>query len=488
MLLNKRPILKILCAVMTLVGTAMLIPTAVALYYKETKAVLSLLVCSVPMIIIGLLVIKLTPKEDNTVLRMRDGFFIVAAAWIAMSALGGLPFVISGSIPNFFDAFFETASGFTTTGSTILTDIEAMPKGMLFWRSFTHWLGGMGVLVLTIALLPMLGIGGQKIMRAETTGPTMDKISFTTNESARNLYLIYTGMTVIEIVLLMFGGIGFFDAATHAFGTLGTGGLSTHSASVGYFNSVYVDMVITLFMLLAGVNFNLYYFLLSGKPRNMFKDPELRTYLCIVGGCTLFIAGMLYFKNFYGTIGESLRYSVFQTTSIITTTGYGTADFDLWPVTCKVILFVLMLVGGCASSTGGGVKVIRVILTAKLIKRAADRRLHRKALTPIKVGGKTVSEHTLFGVTVFMALFAITIIGGTLLVSLDGFGLTTSLSSVVACLCNIGPGFELVGPTMNYALFSVPVKILLSLLMIAGRLELYTIILMFTPVFWDENR
>ena len=488
MLLNKRPILKILCAVMTLVGVAMLIPTAVALYYKETKAVMSLLVCALPMIIIGVLVIKLTPKEDNTVLRMRDGFFIVAAAWIAMSALGGMPFVISGSIPNFFDAFFETASGFTTTGSTILTNIEAMPKGMLFWRSFTHWLGGMGVLVLTIALLPMLGIGGAKIMRAETTGPTMDKISFTTNESARKLYLIYGGMTLIEIILLMFGGTGFFDAATHAFGTLGTGGLSTHSASIGYFNNLYVEMVITVFMILAGVNFNLYYFLLSGKPRQMFRDPELRTYLCIVCGSTLFIAAMLFIKNTYSTIGDSLRYSVFQVSSIITTTGYGTADFDTWPITCRLILFLLMIVGGCASSTGGGVKVIRVIITAKLIKRAADRRLHRKALTPIKVGGKTVSESTLAGVGIFMLLFVVTIIGGTLLVSRDGYDLTTSLSSVIACLCNIGPGFALVGPTMNYALFSESVKLVLSLLMIAGRLELYTIILMFTPVFWDENR
>ena len=473
---------------MTIVGISMLIPTAVALYYKESKAVMSLLVCAVPMIIIGYLVIKLTPKEDNTVLRMRDGFFIVAAAWIAMSALGALPFVISGSIPNFFDAFFETASGFTTTGSTILTEIEALPKGILFWRSFTHWLGGMGVLVLTIALLPMLGIGGQKIMRAETTGPTMDKISFTTNESARKLYLIYGGMTVIEIILLMFGGIGFFDAATHAFGTLGTGGLSTHGASIGYFNSVYIEMVITVFMLLAGINFNLYYFLLSGKPKNMFRDPELRVYLCIVAVATLFMGGMLYFKNTYGSIGESLRYSVFQTASIITTTGYGTADFDTWPITCRVIIFCLMIVGGCASSTGGGVKVIRIMLTAKLIKRAADRRLHRKALTPIKVGGKTVSEQTLSGVAIFMMLFVATVIGGTILVSLDGYGLTTSLSSVIACVCNIGPGFDLVGPTMNFALFSAPIKILLSLLMIAGRLELYTIVLMFTPVFWDENR
>ena len=473
---------------MALVGASMLIPAAVALYFKERRAFISFVVCAVPMITLGLLAVKLTPKEDNTVLRMRDGFFIVAFAWIGMSALGALPFVISGSIPNYIDAFFETASGFTTTGSTILTDIESLPKGILFWRSFTHWLGGMGVLVLTIALLPMLGIGGQKIMRAETTGPTMDKISMTTNESARKLYTIYIGVTVLEIIFLMFGGTGFYEAATHTFGTVGTGGLSTHSESIAYFGSVYIEMVIAVFMLMAGINFNLYYFLLTGKPKQMFRDSELRVYLSIIGCSTAFIAFMLFIKHNYETIGECLRYSFFQVCSIITTTGYGTADFDTWPIACRLLIFSLMIVGGCASSTGGGVKVIRIMLIAKLIKRGANRRLRSNALDPVKVGGKTVSEQTLTQVAQFMMLFVVTVIGGTLLVSLDGFSLSTSLSSVIATLCNIGPGFDLVGPSMNFALFSGPIKILLSMLMIAGRLELYTIVLMFTPVFWDENR
>ena len=396
--------------------------------------------------------------------------------------------MISGSIPIIIDAFFETASGFTTTGSTIVTNIEALPKGILFWRSFSHWLGGMGILVLTIALLPMLGIGGQKIMRAETTGPTMDKISVTTNESAKKLYTIYFGITIIEIVLLMLGGIDFYEASTHTFGTVGTGGLSTHSASIGYYGSTYIEMVIAVFMLLAGVNFNLYYFLLTGKPGQMFKDPELRVYLYIIGGSTAFTAFMLLIKHHYESIGQAFRYAFFQVCSIITTTGYGTDDFDTWPIACRILLFCLMIVGGCASSTGGGVKVIRVILTAKLIKRSANRRIRSKALDPIKVGGKTVSEHTLTQTAQFMMLFAMTVIIGTVLVSLDGFSLSTSLSSVVATLCNIGPGFDLVGPSMNFALFSGPIKILLSLFMIAGRLELYTIVLMFTPVFWDENR
>ena len=488
MLLNRKPIAKILCAVMALVGASMLLPAAVAAIYKETEAVLSFLVCALPMMIVGILAVKLTPKEDNAVLRMRDGFFIVAFAWIVMSVLGAMPFVISGSIPNFFDAFFETASGFTTTGSTILTDIESLPKGILFWRSFTHWLGGMGILVLTIALLPMLGIGGQKIMRAETTGPTMDKISFTTNDSARKLYTIYIGMTVLEIVLLMFGGLDLFEASTHTFGTVGTGGLSTHSTSIGYYGSVYVEMVIGVFMLAAGVNFSLYHFLFTGKPKQMFKDVEFRTYLAIVGCSTLFIAVVTCVTKYYSSIWEALRYAFFQVSSIITTTGYGTADFDMWPVVCRIVIFILMIIGGCAGSTGGGVKVIRVVITAKLLKRAADRRMHSNVLDPIKVGGKPVREDTLAQVAQFMMLFVITIILSTLLVSLDGYSMVTSLSSVVACLCNIGPGFDMVGPTLNFALFSAPVKVLLALLMIAGRLELYTIVLMFTPVFWDENR
>ena len=488
MLLNKKPITKILFAVMALVGTSMLLPAFVALIYGETKVFVSFIVCCVPMIAAGLLVIKILPKEDNTVLRMRDGFFIVATAWIVMSALGALPFMISGAIPNFCDAFFETASGFTTTGSTILTDIESLPRGILFWRSFTHWLGGMGVLVPTIALLPMLGIGGQKIMRAETTGPTMDKISFTTNSSARRLYMIYTGLTVIEIILLMLGGVDLFDASTHAFGTLGTGGLSTYSSSIGAFGSVYVEMVVTLFMLLAGINFGLYYYVLTGKAKVMLKDTEFRVYISIVVVATVFIAAMLLGNKIYSSVGESLRYSVFQVSSIITTTGYGTADFDTWPIACRMVIFMLMICGGCAGSTGGGVKVIRIILTAKVIKHGAEKRFHKDTVKPIKVGGKIVSEDTLGGVKSFMILFVVTVILSTVVVALDGFDLTTSLSSVIACLCNIGPGFNLVGPSMHYAIFSGGIKLFLSMLMIAGRLELYTIILMFTPVFWDENR
>ncbi|MBR6237110.1 MAG: TrkH family potassium uptake protein [Firmicutes bacterium] len=487
MILNKRPITKILMAVMALVGAAMLIPAVVALIYGETHVFFSFIVCSVPMIAIGLIIIKVLPPGDNTTLKMRDGFFIVAMAWTGMSVLGALPFVISGSIPHFIDAFFETASGFTTTGSTIVGNIEALPYGILFWRSFTHWLGGMGVLVLTIALLPMLGIGGAKIMRAETTGPTMDKISGTVNDSARKLYTIYFGVTIVEIIFLMCGGLNFFEASTHTFGTVGTGGLSTHSQSVAAFGSAYVEMVIAVFMLLAGVNFNLYHYLFTGKPRIMLKDPEFRTYLGIIFGSTAFISIMLLIKHFYGSIAEAFRYAFFQVVSIITTTGYGTADYDTWPIPCRILIFLLMVVGGCASSTGGGVKVIRIILTAKLIKRGAQSRLHSSAVRPIKLGGRNVDEDTLSNVKSFMIIFLMTMLIGTVIVSLDGYDIVTSLSAVVATLSNIGPGFNLIGPSCNFVLFSYPIKILLSMFMIAGRLEIYTIFIMFTRVFWKDN-
>ena len=488
MILNKRPVIKVLMAVMALVGAAMLIPAVAALIYKETSVFLSFVVCAVPMIAIGLIVIKVLPPGDNNTLKMRDGFFIVAMAWTGMSALGALPFVISGAIPHFIDAFFETASGFSTTGSTIVGNIEALPYGILFWRSFTHWLGGMGVLVLTIAILPMLGIGGAKIMRAETTGPTMDKISGTINDSARKLYTIYIGVTVVEIIFLMFGGLNFFEASTHTFGTVGTGGLSTHSESIAAFGSVYVEMVIAVFMLMAGINFNLYHYLFTGKPGIMLKDPEFRTYLGIIFGSTAFISLMLLVKNIYGSVGQALRYAFFQVVSIITTTGYGTADFDTWPIPCRMLIFLLMIVGGCASSTGGGAKVIRIMLTFKLIRRGAQTRLHSSAVRPIKLGGKNVDEDTLSNVKSFMILYLMTMLIGTVIVSLDGYDLVTSLSAVVATVSNIGPGFNLIGPSCNFILFSYPIKLLLSMFMIAGRLELYTIYIMFTRVFWKGNK
>jgi len=488
MVLNLKPISKVLCAVMAVLGAAMLLPCLVSAIYGESKEVLSFLICAVPMMLIGVLVIKLTPKEDNTVLRMRDGFFIVGVAWILMSVLGALPFVFSGAIPNFADAFFETASGFSTTGSTILSAPELLPKGMLFWRSFTHFLGGMGVLVLTIALLPMLGIGGAKIMRAETTGPTMDAMTTSINTTAKKLWFIYTGFTIVEAALLMICGMDWLDAFCNAFGTLGTGGLATHGASIAYYNSATIEMIIAFFMLFAGINFGLWYALFQGKVKNFFKDAELRTYIGIIAASTIFLAVVLTAKQTYSSIWESLRYAFFQVNTIITTTGFGTADFDLWPIPCRLVIFLLMLVGGCAGSTGGGMKVIRIMILAKMTRQGADRKLHPRRIAPLKIGGKAVNEATAYGVAGFIILYVATLVFGAFVISLSGVDTITALSASVACVSNIGPGFNLVGPSCTFAFFPGIIKIFEALLMIAGRLELYTIILLFTPQYWNKNR
>ena len=483
---NKNYILKTLCAVMMLVGLAMFIPIAFSMYYGENDALRALLACAVPMSIIGFSVQRFIPDSSKP-LRTRDGLIIVAVAWLSMSTLGALPFMIHGCIPAFPDAFFETASGFTTTGASILTDIEALPKGMLMWRSLTHWLGGMGILVLTIALFPTMGIGGQRVMRAETTGPTMDKVSFTLRESAGSLYKIYIAFTIIELVLLMFGGMSLYDSLIHTSGTMGTGGFSNYAASVGHFNSVYIDIVISVFMLACGVNFGLYHRIFYGKKLSALKDPELRFYLATVGVSTIFIAVVLTAKGFNG-FGESLRQAFFQVSSIITTTGFATADFNVWPLCTKILLIALMLMGSCASSTGGGLKVVRIILIIKMIRRGISRRIHPNSVEPIKLGDKTLQETTIQATAAFVFLYLAITMFCIFAVSFENIDFETCISSVVACISNIGPGFGMVGPTGNYAFFSPFSKILLALAMIAGRLELYAIVLPLSPRFWNSGR
>ncbi len=486
MVLNKRLVIKVLCAVMTLVGVLMLLPCAVSLIYGEKHEALSFAVCAVPMALVGYLAFRSSKAPESNNLGLRDGFFIVGSAWMVLSLLGALPFMISGAIPNVCDAFFETASGFTTTGASILSGVEGLPKGILFWRSFTHWVGGMGILVLTIAMLPALGIGGQKIMRAETTGPSMDKITFTFNDTARSLYLIYSGMSLLETVLLMFCGMDLYDSLVYTFGTVGTGGFATmNNGLAGY--SVSAQLVISVFMMLAGVNFNLYYLCLAKKPDQAVRDPELRCYLGITFGSTFFVMYMLIRAGMAAGLFDSFRLAYFQVASILTTTGYSTCDFDLWPLPCRIVLMLLMLVGGCASSTGGGMKVIRVMMGVKIAGRGVRKRLHPSVVDPVKIGGRIVPENVTRSVSEFLLLYLFILLAGTVLVSLEGADLMTSFSSVLACFSNIGPGFEAVGPTLNYGFYTGATKIFLSVLMIAGRLELFTVFLMFTPAFWSRK-
>ncbi len=474
MRLNVKLIIKVLCAVAAVIGVAMLIPGFIGLIYNEHSEARVFFTCGALLALAGVAALKLIPKSQTSALKTRDGFFVVAFAWLGMSALGALPFVLSGDIAGYAAAFFETASGFSTTGASCLENVELLSHTALFWRSFTHWLGGMGVLVMTVALLPKLGIGGQKIMRAETTGLTLDKSTYTFSKAARNLYKLYMILTAAEFALLIVAGLSPFDSALHTFGTVGTGGFSSRNASVAAFGSLSVEIIIAVFMIICGINFSNISLIAEGKIKKAFKDTELKVYLFIIAAASIVITVILA-VNEYASLGASLRAAFFQVASIITTTGYGTSDFDKWPEACKIIIFALMFIGGCEGSTGGGLKVIRVTLLAKLVLRGAARKLHPNNIVPVRIGKSTVSDDIALDCCGFIGLYAFVACAATFLLSFDNVDFITSFSSVISALSNIGPGFALVGPSCNYAFYSPAAKILLGLLMIGGRLELYTL-------------
>ena len=424
-------------------------------------------------------------KPKSTALYARDGLAVVALAWICMSLFGALPFVLSGDIPNYVDAFFETVSGFTTTGSSILTEIEPLSRGGLFWRSFTHWVGGMGVLVFVMAILPMNDGHGMHLMRAEVPGPTVGKLVSRMSDTAKILYSIYLVMTVVEIVLLLAGGMPLYDAAIHAFGTAGTGGFSCRNLSVGAYDSVYFDVVIGVFMLLFGVNFNLYYFLLIRRFRDVLHSEELRAYLLIVAASVLAIAVNI--SHLYQSFAASLRYAFFQVSSIITTTGYATADFNAWPAFSKAILVILMFVGACAGSTGGGMKVARIVILAKTSVCDMRKMLHPNAVATVRFEGKHIGEKNIRSVHLFLTVYLIVFTISCLLLSLEEMDLVTTFTAVAACMNNIGPGLEVVGPMGNFAAFSPWAKVLLSFDMLVGRLEIFPMLLLFAPSIWKRK-
>lgn len=485
--LNWNIIFRVTGALFIIIGFSMLPAMLVSVIYTEPDIIEAFVKTIIPSIFFGGLLILLNKQKEGRP-KIRDGYIIVALCWILASCVAAAPFVISGEITNPIDAFFETCSGFSTTGSSILTDVEAMSKGLLFWRSFTHWLGGMGILIFAIALLPNLGISGQVIAKAEAPGPTLDKLTPKLSDTAKMLYLLYICFTAAETILLMFGGLSLFDSLVHTFGTVGTGGFSSYNDSIAHFDSAYVDIVISIFMIMSGVNFNLYFIIFRQNLKGFFKDAELRLFLSIIAISTLLISINLYATDTIGNIVTSFRYSLFQTATIISTTGFVTANYDLWPTFCKMILLILMFIGGCSCSTGGGLKVIRILVILKLIKRGISLKLHPNAYVPLKINNKPLPVDTASAIASFVFLYIITIFVSTILVSMDGFSLLTGFSAVVTCLGNIGPGFDLVGPVMNFSIFSNGAKLLLSFLMLAGRLELFTIFLLLTPRFWNPNR
>lgn len=460
----------------------MLLPFSIALIYGQNDSK-AFLFSALITLSAGLLMLRIKVKTNN--FYTRDGFIVVALSWILVSVFGSLPFLISGVIPSPVNAFFETVSGFSTTGATIIENVEAMPYGILFWRSFIHWMGGMGVLVLTLAVLPSAGASFYHVMKAESPGPNPEKLVPKIGQTAKILYSIYIVLTTLLVIFLLIAGMPLYDALIHAFGTAGTGGFSSKNLSIGAYGNVYIDVIITVFMFLFGINFTLYYHMLKGNIKNLFKDEEFRFYIGLVFTSIIVITLDLVLSGFY-SVGEGLRYSAFQVNSIISTTGYSTADFNLWPVFSKLVLVVLMFIGPSAGSTGGSMKCIRYLLLFKIIKRELAKILHPRAVHTVKLAGKTVDETTLWGTMAFFFIYIIIFVISSLIVTLDGEDLVSSVTAVTAAIGNIGPGLGVVGPMGNFSGFSSLSKIVLSFCMIAGRLEFLPILILFSPSAWKK--
>ena len=425
----------------------------------------------------------LLKRPKQAVFYAKDGFVSVGLSWVVLSVMGALPFVISGSIPHPVDALFETVSGFTTTGSSILSDVEALPKCMLFWRSFTHWVGGMGVLVFMLTILPMSGGYHMNLMRAESPGPSVERFVPTVKSTAKILYGIYICLSLLELLLLLVGKMPMFDALTLTFGTAGTGGFGIKNDSIGSYTT-YQQTVITIFMILFGVNFNVYFLFLLKKIRQGLKNEELRAYLGIILGAILLIT-----VNIAGKFGNpflAFHHAAFQVGSIITTTGYSTVDFDTWPTFSKTVLVLLMLIGASAGSTGGGIKVSRIVILAKSVKKELKQYLHPHSISKIKMDGKPVEHEVVRSINVFLIAYLLIYAVSMLIVSLDNFDFTTTFTSVAATINNIGPGLDLVGPAANFGILSVPSKLVLVFDMLAGRLEIFPLLLLFVPDTWRK--
>ena len=479
--MNYRMIARILGMVLLILAALLVLPLIAGLCYGEN--VLNFAVTIAAAAALGGVFMLFKPKNRD--IYAREGFTAVGLSWILMSLIGALPFVISGDIPSYVDALFETVSGFTTTGSTLLTDVEAMSRGCMFWRMFTHWIGGMGVLVFIMAVLPMSGEHSMHIMRAEIPGPVVGKLVPRARKTAAILYMIYMGLTAIETVFLLCGGMSFYDALLHAFATAGTGGFSTRGASIAAFDSLYIEVVISVFMLLFAVNFNLYFLLLMGRVRDVLKNQELRCFLVIVAFSMLTIAWNI--SGQYGGFAEALRYSSFTVASLVSSTGFGTADFTQWPQYSQWLLVIIMFVGACAGSTGGGLKLSRVMLLLKAAFSDLRHMIWPRRVNRVQMEGQRVEQAAIRAVFSYFTLYMLILLLGTLLISFDGFDTATNFTAALTCLSNMGPGLGLIGPSGNFSIFSDFSKLLMSFLMLAGRLEIYPILVLFFPSVWKRS-
>lgn len=482
-MLNRKVVGFVLSFLLVIEGFFLLTVIPVSLFYRSND-LLPILSSGLICIGIGLLGILLTRGAKKSVGK-REGYLIVSLGWVILSLFGSLPFIIGGYIPNFTDAFFETISGFTTTGASILNDIEALPEGVLYWRSLTQWLGGMGIIVMSIAILPMLGIGGMQLFIAEVPGPTYDKLHPRIKETAKRLWAIYIILTFVEIILLWAGGMTLFEAVNHAYTTMATGGYSTKQASVAYWDSPFIHWVITVFMFLAGTNFTLSYLAMHARFAKIWRNDEFRFYLGTVVSFVVIIAvGLMVTENF--GVERSFRDSAFQVVSIVTTTGYATADYLTWTPFLSVLIFLLMFFGGSAGSTGGGVKMVRILMLLKHSFLELRRIIHPNAVIPVRLNGRAVSQNIITNVLSFVFIYVIIMLLGVVAIAALGSDLDTSLGAVAATLGNIGPGIGDVGPSSNFYHFSPLAKWILSFLMLLGRLELFTVLVLFSRAFWRK--
>ena len=459
----------------------LMLPVIVGLLYGEDDVTAYLFVAAL-CLILGMILSRKRPESPS--LYTREGFVTVALSWIIMSVFGAMPFVLSGDIPSYVDALFETISGFTTTGSSILADVETLSHANLFWRSFTHWIGGMGVFVFIMAILPLVGGSTMNLMKAESPGPSVSKLVPHVKDTAKILYGMYLAITVAEIILLCIFGMPLFDSLCTAFGTVGTGGFGIKNSSIAAYSPA-LQNIVTIFMILSGINYSFYFLVLSKKIKDAFHIEEVRWYLLII---LIAVIAIIYdIRSLYPTLGETARHAFFQVGSIITTTGYATTDFDLWPSMSKTILVVLMFIGACAGSTGGGMKVSRLVILFKTIKKELSLISHPREVRKIRMDGHVVEHSILRGSNVFLVIYFVVLLGSTLLVSIDEFDFTTNFTAVVSALNNIGPGLNLVGPTQNFSLFSPFSKVVLMFDMLAGRLELFPMMALLIPSTWKRR-
>lgn len=487
--LNYQIIVKILAFITLLTGLFMLPAVFCAYYYREWHMLQALgFSAAVTMLFGGTILYFLQPVKPKAHLRAREGYLVVSLCWVIASLFGALPYFVSGFAPDFIDSFFESVAGFTTTGCTALHN-AIMPKSLLLWKAISHWLGGMGILIFVVSILPTLGVNGQLIAQAESPGPVLQKMAVKMSDSAKILYLMYLSFTIIETVLLCLDpSMTTFDALINTLGSISTGGLFAHPNGIGYYDSLYVELVISVFTILSSVNFILYFYLLKRQWRNILEDVELRSFLCILTVAVAACTAVLCFVGNYPSFGKALRDSFFQVVSVITTSGYSSVDYTVWPTTCKIILFTLMFVGGCAASTCGSIKVVRILILFKLIFRGFYKRIHPRAVIAIKFGDRSVSAPMVSSITAFIFIYMAVFFLSAIILSLQGLDLETTISTSASLLSNTGIAFGEVGATSNYSIFSNPLKLYLCLIMIMGRLELFTIIILFTRSFWGKDR